>query len=182
MLRRIPLTILMALAAFAAPVTLSAQQAPAEVQALIREQQALEAKLQPLQQKALEDSALSAEQEEVGAAVRKAIVAANPALETSLVRFEAIVNEVRLAQEAGDAQKVGVLVTEARTIQPQIEAAQVQALEQPELSAKVAAFTHKVEARIVAIDPEARQLLDRRRELVQQIRKAIDGEGGGDGS
>lgn len=108
-------------------------------------------------------------------------MAATPALETSLVRSEAIANEVRLAQEAGDAQKVAALVTEARTIQPQIEAAQVQALAQPELSAKVAAFTDKVEARIVALDPEARQLLDRRRELVQQIRKAIDGGGGGDG-
>jgi hypothetical protein len=171
--------LLIALCAFAVPRAVAAQQVPAEVQALIQEKTELDAKLLPLQQQALADPALKAQQEELGVAVRQAIVAANPGMEASLDRFEALMAEGRAAQQAGDTAKIAALTTEARTLQPQIEEAQARALEQPELSAQITAFKSKVEAQIISIDPNARQLLDRSRELEQQILKAVNGGGGG---
>jgi hypothetical protein len=173
MSRRLPVTLLIALCAFAVPRVIVAQEMPAQVKALIEEKTALDAKLLPLQQQALAEPALKAQQEELVGAVRKAMVATNPAIGASLDRFEALMVEARAAQQTGDAEKVAALGTEARALQPQIEEAQALALAQPELSAQVTAFKSKMEAQIIAIDPNARQLLERSRELEQQILKAV---------
>lgn len=175
--RRFPVTLLIALCAFAVPRVVAAQEMSAKLQALIQEKSALDEKLLPLQQQALADPALKTQQEELGVAVRKAMVAGDPTIAASLDRFEALLVEAMAARQAGDAEKVTALGTEARALRPQIEAAQARVLEQPGLSAQLTAFQRKVEAQIISIDPNARSLIARSRQLEQEILKAVNGGG-----
>jgi hypothetical protein len=157
------------------PAAASAQQAPADLQALRAELQEVETQLVPLQQQALEDEALASQQAEVTAAVRSAMIAENPELEARLDRMGEIMTEARAAQAAGDAERIVALTTEAQEIQPVIAAAQERALAQPEIAAQVDAFQTALHARMAEIDAGASTLLQRRQDLVNRIREAEGG-------
>lgn len=161
-----------ALALLIAPAYASAQNepaVPAEVQQWIQEIQQVQAQLEPLQAQALEEEDLKAEQEQVVQALRDRMVAADPENEGRLVRMEAILAEAAIAQQSGDADKLAELTTEASTLQPQIQAAQQEALEHPDVQPRVAAFQENLHKRIVAIDPAAQDLLDRVEELQERV-------------
>jgi hypothetical protein len=171
-----------ATAAFAAAVLLlpvtafaqsTAEQPPAEVQEWITEMQQIQARLEPVQDQALQDSELQQEQQQVGEAVRGAMVAANPAVAGQLERMEAILEEARAAQAASDADRIVALTAEARELQAELAQAQADALQQPDIEARVAAFQKNLHERMVQIDPESRALLDRLQELERRVRAAI---------
>ncbi|CAN5709374.1 hypothetical protein BH23GEM9_BH23GEM9_17520 [soil metagenome] len=169
-----------ALVALGAPVMISAQQSgsPAEVQQLMMEMQQLQLQLQPLQQQALQDSAIAAQQAAVSDAVREAMVAADSTMDAKLDRMEALVAQAWTAQAGGDTERLGAITTEAQQLQPEIMQAQMQALAVPEISERVEAFQTALQRKMLEIDPESKQLLDRRTELDAQIRAAL---GGGQG-
>lgn len=166
-----------ALAVLLAPAPASAQNTPdvpPEVQQWIQEIQQVQAQLEPLQARALEEEDLKAEQEQVVKALRDQMVAADPENEGRLVRMEAILEEAAVAQQAGDADKLAELTTEASSLQPQIQAAQQAALEHPSVQPQIAAFQENLHKRIVAIDPAAQGLLDRVAELQARVTAALN--------
>jgi hypothetical protein len=169
-----------ALAILLAPAAVSAQDAsavPAEVQEWIAELQQVEAQLQPLQAKALEAEDLKEEQAQVVKALVDQMVAADPENEARIARMEAILAEAATAQEAGDTAKIAALTTEASTLQPQIQAAQAEALAHPNVEPRIAAFQENLNKRIVAIDPDAKALIDRVAELQKRVNAAMGGRG-----
>jgi hypothetical protein len=166
-----------ALAVLLAPAPARAQNAaevPAEVQQWIQEIQQVQAQLEPLQARALEEEGLKAEQEQVVKALRDQMVAADPENEGRLVRMEAILEEAAIAQQAGDTDKLAELTTEASSLQPQIQAAQQAALAHPSVQPRIAAFQENLHKRIVAIDPAAQGLLDRVAELQARVTDALN--------
>jgi hypothetical protein len=169
-----------ALALLLAPASANAQDAPeipAEVQQWIQEIQQVQAQLEPLQARALEEEDLKAEQDQVVKALRDQMVAADPENEGRLVRMEAIMAEAAIAQEAGDAEKLAALTTEASSLQPRIQAAQEAALAHPDVQPRIAAFQENLQKRIVAIDPAAQGMLDRVAELQERVSAALNGGG-----
>ena len=97
----------LALALLAAPAALAAQQAPAtgqpvEIQGLLTELQGIHVQLQALQERALQDSALMAAQEALGASIKAAMAAADPTLEQEMARMQTLEAEFLTAQQAND--------------------------------------------------------------------------------
>lgn len=175
--RSMPLSI--ALAAVLLPIAAQAQerQPPPEVQQLVAEMRQLQAELQPVQQQALQDSAIMREQEEVSTVVREAMVAADPANGPRLDRMEAIMEEARTAQQTGDTAKVTALATEAAQLQPQVEAAQEEALGQPGIQARIAQFQNNLRSKMIELDPNAKARIERLEELSQRLQRAMGGNG-----
>jgi hypothetical protein len=159
------------------PAALAAQQQapPPEVQEIIQEAQQLQQQLQPIQLRALEDSALRAHQERVGETIRAAMLAADPAVGEALERFEALMAEARAAQAAGDAQRIAALSAEAQPLEPRIAAAQQQAVAQPSVQAELAAFQTAMRDRMIELDPAAGPLLERLAALEARLRAVSGG-------
>ena len=111
--------------ALCAPATLSAQQQlPPEVQEWAIELQELQSQLQPLQEQALQEPEIQAEQASVVEALFETMVASNPETAERIERLEELMQEAQSAQEAGDAERIAQLSAEAAELQPQIQAAQ----------------------------------------------------------
>jgi hypothetical protein len=178
---RITLTAVAAIVCVLAPAAASAQQpAPEvqqpspEVQQLLVERQQLEVRLGALQEQALENTELREQQTAVSDAVRGAMIEADPTMQEKLDRIEAIMEEARTAQGNGDMERIAALTAEAETLQPQIQQAQATALARPEIEQQVDAFQLALRTRMVEIDPEAAELLDRLDELNRRIQAEID--------
>lgn len=168
----------LAVAAAVVPAAASAQaneQPPPQVREWIAEMQQIQMQIMPVQQQAMQDTALQEEQAAVTAAVREAIVEADPAMEAKLDRMDELMVEARAAQAAQDQEKLVELTQEAQTLQPEIASAQADALDRPDVEAKVLAFRDKLQARMVEIDPETKPLLERLQELDRLIGEAMEG-------
>lgn len=165
--------------ALCAPATLSAQQQqqqlPPEVQEWAIELQELQSQLQPLQEQALQEPEIQAEQASVVEALFETMVASNPETAQRIERLEGLMQEAQAAQEAGDAERIAQLSAEAAELQPQIQAAQAEALSHPDVQPRVAAFQQKLNARVVEIDPAAEQVIERIAELDARIAAAMQG-------
>lgn len=172
-----------ALAMIFAPMAASAQeptqptQPTPEVQEWIAEMQQLETELRPLHEQAMQDAALQQEREEVSAVVREAMIAADPANGDRLDRLDELMVEAQAAQAAGDTAKIAALTSEAQQLGPQVQAAHVDALETPEVDARVQAFEDKLFAKMVEMDPSAQARIDRLTELNERVRQAIGRRG-----
>lgn len=168
-----------ALATVFAPMAASAQQPTQptqptpEMQEWIAEIQKLNNELGPLHDEAMEDPALQQEREAVRAAVREAMIAADPANGERIDRLEELEAEAEAAQAAGDTVKIAALTSEAQQLGPQVQAAQVEAMEKPEVDARVQAFEDKLFAKMVEIDPSAQAKLDQLNELNERLRQAM---------
>lgn len=181
----------LALALLALPVVSVAQQqtpepaaelerdsaATAMLQGWLAEIQVINGRLQELQQQALQDSSLSAEQAALGESIRAAMEAADPTLEASMARVEQLQGEAAAAQQQGDAARLNELGAEVRQIEMKFVQAQQQALAEPELSAQLEAFQTRLEARIAELDPEAPQLIARFQQLQEQLASAMQAGG-----
>ena len=164
--------------ALCAPATLSAQQQqqlPPEVQEWAIELQELQSQLQPLQEQALQEPEIQAEQASVVEALFETMVASNPETAQRIERLEGLMQEAQAAQEAGDAERIAQLSAEAAELQPQIQAAQAEALSHPDVQPRVAAFQQKLNARVVEIDPAAEQVIELLAELDARIAAAMQG-------
>lgn len=177
---RIALGIVCALAMVFMPAAISAQQPTQPVQPTpqmqewIEEIQQLESELTPLHEKAMQDTALLQQRDEVRAAVREAIVKADPANGQRIERLEQLMTEAQAAQAAGDTAKIAALTTEAQQIGPQVQAAQEQAMETPEIEARLEAFENSLFAKMTEMDPTAQARIDRLNELNRRLREALE--------
>jgi hypothetical protein len=138
----------------------SGQPSP-EVQQLLVERQELQVRLAEIQDEALEDEALQDQQDAVSAAVRNAMIESDPSMEQKLGRLEAMMQEARAAQVAGDTERISALTAEAQTLQPEIRRAQAAALALPEIEEQVEAFQLALRTRMSQIDAEAPALMER---------------------
>jgi chromosome segregation ATPase len=149
-------------------------QLPPEVQEWIAEIEQIQTRLAPVQEEALQDEAIQAEQEALGAEVEAAMQAVDPELAVLGDRMDQLRSEAQAAQEAGEMERLQGLAQEANQIQQRFQMAQAQALEQPELASKVESFQENLQAKMIEMDPEAEELLDRFEELATRIEAAMD--------
>lgn len=177
----------LALALLAIPALSAAQQpapapaaeletdsaATAMLQGWLAEIQAINGRLQELQQQALQDSALGAEQEALGESIRTAMTEADPTLEASMARVEQLQAEAAAAQQAGDNARLNQLGAEVQQIEMKFVQAQQQALATPALGAQLEAFQTRLEAKMSELDPEAPQLIARFQELQERLASAM---------
>jgi chromosome segregation ATPase len=170
----------------AAPTALSAQvaapapadapvdsAAAAQIQGWLAEIQQINGRLQELQQRAMQDPELAAEQEALGARIRTAMEAADPELQPSLERVEALQSEAVAAEQQADTARLMEIGEELRQIESRFMTAQEQALAQPEISSDLDAFQVALQSRLVELDPEAPQLIARFQELQQMLASAL---------
>ena len=151
------------------------QEAEAEVQQWIAEIQQIQQQLLPVQEKALQEPELQKEQAEVTDAVKQAMIESDSTIGPKIDRLEALASEARDAQEAGDTEKIGQLTMEAQTLQPEIVQAQAAALEKPEIEEQVTEFQANLHERMAQLDPNAKPLIDKMKQLDEQVRKAMGG-------
>lgn len=170
----------MPLALFWMPLSLFSQGAPPQsnphppqVQAWMTELQQIQARLEPLEEQALEDPVLQEQQQEVSKAVLAAMVELEPAVPAMLEQLREIMVEARQAN--GDSDRLTALAAEVQQLQPQIARVQALALARPEVEPQVSAFREKLYARMAEIDSETPRLLARFEELDRLIRQAIQG-------
>ncbi len=163
----------------AAPAVLQAQdpaaaqtQLPPEVQALLLEAQQIQQHLAPLEQRVLQDSALQAEHQEITIQVTTAMMQSDPELETQVQRMQALQEEVQRAQAAGDEERIAAIFGKANQIQGNVAAAQARVLEQPEIAARVEAFTARLHSRMIAEDQEAAAMITRLEEIRSEMAAA----------
>lgn len=175
--RHIPGAIL-ALALLAGPA-LDAQQpvpqeASPEVQGWLQEMQALEARLIPLQEQALEDEELRQAQQALMSTVQTAM-AEDPELTALTEQATDLQTRAQAAQAAEDEEAMQGLMVELQQLQRDVEAAQQSVLQQPEISRQAVEFQTRLRAKVVELDAEAEALLTRHELLRERLAAAARG-------
>lgn len=164
------------------PSSLSAQAAAppadqaAEANQWLTEIQQIHGRLSELQEKALQDPDLRAQQDSLGSHIRAAMEALDPTLVASLDRIQQMDAEATQAEAQNDEAKLSALSAEAQKLEQQFLSAQQRALAQPELAAEFTAFQTALQAKILAADPQAPQLLARFQELEQKLAAVMGGQ------
>ena len=156
-----------------APALPAPEQPSPEVQGWLMEMQQLQQQLAPIQAQALEDSALLVSQQELGTEIKAAVEAADPGLNERIEQLQDAEAELAAAQQNGDSTKLQALAQDALEVQQRFIAAQQQALQQPQITAKVETFQTELEQKMIEVDPEAATLIQRFRELEDKLEAAM---------
>lgn len=146
-----------ALAAQTAPAAPPAQTAPAP-QAEIAQ---IQARLQQLQQAALQDSTILV----AGEALNRDLLAAAATLDSSatrrLARAETLGPEMQAAQQAGDTVRLAALTSEAEGMAVFFDQLTPRVMALPEMQAKQQAYVTALIAAMTRLDPQVPTLLAR---------------------
>jgi len=162
----------LAAAALALPVALSAQTTPAPAQPAApaaaspqAEIAQLQTRLGALQQQALQDPAIKEAQATLTAAVNAGMAKLDPAATGKLARVQALPAEEQAARAANDNVKLNALATEAQQLQAYFAGLQPRVMALPEVQAARQAFTEQLFAKMKQLDPNAQQYVDRLTQL-----------------
>jgi len=143
--------------------------ADSEISALRAELTAIQSKLAPLQSKAMEDPELREEFRALEKAIDDAMVAWDAKIPEHRHRLGELEKEYRVAEDAGNEEEKKALMEEGSALNTKVHQARTQALANPDIVAKMAAFQDHVLARMAEIDPEAKELIDRANTIAQQL-------------
>lgn len=150
------------------------QQAPSpEQQQLMAEARQIQTRLAQVQTEVLADPELKERQEEIGSRIETAMIEADPGLEDSMARVQELQQQMAQAQQAGNTAQLQQMVAEARQIESRYQQAQAQALEDPDLAQSVEAFNERVRERMLEVEPETEQLIERLQTLQQQLQASM---------
>ncbi len=158
-----------------APAVAHAQAGTQQLDELIVEIQQIQRQIQPLHQQALQDPGLRAQQLEATGALQEAMVRRDPEVLDKLARMGAILEEASAAQKANDEAKLAQLAAELQSLEPAVSAVQRDAMADPAVSGRIAAFQQNLFAKMIELDPQAEPALTRLGELEERIRSAQAG-------
>ncbi len=173
----------------AAPVALAAQHAgpgnatdpdPAELERMFVEYQRVHMELEGIQQRALADPALARAQEELGEEIQLAMEALDPTMREWMARASVLEAEAHSVQQAGDEERLEVLVAERDALTERFFNLQQRVVSEPGIAMKVAGFQTSVQARMLEVDARTAEYIGRLRELemvlqAAAVRAAADG-------
>lgn len=176
-MRRSRITLLAMLTALLAPVSLSAQQQqlPPEAQQLMVELQQIQTQLQPVQQQVMQDPAIQQAQQAIGQRMQTAMLEADPTLPQHMTRLQELQGEAQAAQSAQDQERMAAIVAEARQLEMRIQGVQRQVMQQPEMEAELNSFQSTLEEKMLAADPEVAPLIDRYKEINEELIRMLGG-------
>jgi hypothetical protein len=148
----------------AVPGTTAPQQdMDPEMLSLMMEAQELQMRLQPIQAEAMQDEGLAAQLEEIQQRVESAMQDENPEL---FERMQQLESDFMAAQEAGDQERVQEVTMEAQGLEGDLQALQSSVLDRPDIREPIDSFEAAQRARMIEIDPEAGDMMDRLDEIV----------------
>lgn len=166
----------------AVPIVLLAQQSPVasesteqEVEAMFLEFQRLHMRLEELQDEALRDPGISAAQEALGQEIQQAMENRDPTMREQMARAMALETEAQAAQRSGDTDHLDVLIAEAQSIQDRFIAIQQEVVTEAAMAQKIMAFQNRLETKMMELNPEARELIARFRELEAELQTMLEG-------
>jgi hypothetical protein len=182
--RRSQRSLLLALTIAAFPAGLAAQQrsakaAPAPVakdpqaQAWLSELQVLNAKLEALQARALQDPQLMAAQQALGGSIKTEMNRIDPTLDQSLVRGKQLQTQAIAAQKKGDDATLRQLAGEMQQIQQRFFSVQQKVVQEPALAAQLKSFQDRVQKRMTALDATTPKMIARFGELQGKLAAAM---------
>lgn len=152
-------------------------QLPPEAQEMIAELQEVQAALQPIHQQAMQDPEVQALQQSLSADIRDKMTELAPSTPDRMARLQALMQQGQAAQAEQDQAALAEIATEARAIEQELQAAQVEALQSPEIAPRVEAFEAELLEKMQEIDPETDALIERAQELDAKL-AAMLGQGG----
>ena len=152
----------------------AAQQAPPgmqqdmdpEMMALMMEMQELEQRIAPIQQEAMQDESLASQLTELQNRVETAMREEN---EEAFEQMEELEQEFFAAQEAGDEQRAQEIGLEAQGVQMELQTLQQSVIDRPDFRESIDAFEEEQRARMVEIDPEADEIIQRIEEIMDEL-------------
>lgn len=150
-------------------------QLPQEAQELIVEIQQVQSNLQQIQQQAMADPEIQAEQQAIGQEIQLAMAESNPDVPQQMQRLETLMTEAQAAQASEDAAKMQEIVAEARELDTRLQAAQAEAIQRPEIAPRVQSFQTKLQEKMLELDPTTPQLIQRLQELDAQLAPFVNG-------
>lgn len=139
-----------------------------EMMALMTEAQELQQRLAPIQEEAMQDEELSTQLEELRNRIESAMRDEAPGLFEQMEEFE---SEFMAAQEAGDQERAQEIGMEAQGVEMELQSAQQTVLARPEIDQAIQDFETAQRERMLEIDPEAGELMDR----MDEIRAEMEG-------
>lgn len=155
------------------PVAPAAVESVSVAEDLMREARRLHRRLEEIQRTALDDPEITSAQEELGSQIKAAMERIDPTLERGMERLQAMAAEVAVAEQKGATKRVEELTAEAQEIEMQFQAARDRAFAAPEIAAGIERFQERLQARMLAIDPDTERLLSRLREVEERIAAAV---------
>ncbi len=172
-----PLLAAPVLAQAAATGAAGAQAAPDPSEALIAEYQETQQRLGQLQVQAIqENSELEDRRSAIDDLVTAAIFEINPAAEAHMARLGELNEQATAAQQAQDMEALQSLMTEAMGLRSELDAAQAEAIQRPDVRAQIESFETDLMAVVVEIDPEAMSLETRLEELAEVLSASGPGD------
>lgn len=144
-----------------------------EMQEWYVELEQLHTQLETLQNQALADETLATRQEALGEEIRLAMEAQDSTTATQLGRMSTLEAEAMAAQEANDLPRLQELMVEANGIQEHLMTLQQQIVEEPAMAAKLDLFQTDLQQKMLQLNPNAQQIIDRYRELEEKLTAAM---------
>jgi chromosome segregation ATPase len=158
---------LVALVVAAIPNHLSAQASTAEeAQAPVpaAESSQIEARIQAVQQQAMQDAEIQAASTELQSLIQTTMLRLAPEFQQYAERAQTLKSDVAAAQAENDNARLHELAAEAQELQQRINDLQARAMEDAAVQQKLEAYRVQLFNRMVEIDPEVRALLQQLQE------------------
>lgn len=173
---------LLAFSALVLPGALAAQFRPAETRVptpaagagaeareWYNELQRISTRLQQAHGRAMQDARLRTAQETLMRDFKAAMLRADPALDSLAGRVKEMEREAVGAQQRGDRARLQTLQRELARIQTRFVNAQKAATEQPAIAQRSRAFETQLRTRMLQVEPQTDQLLERANELRSRL-------------
>lgn len=160
------------------PSALPAQQGEPTQRQLITQLQQINKQLQPIRQRALQDSALQTRQDSLVERVRARMKAQSDTTASQVERAEELQAEMREALQAQDTARAKQIQSELQGLSRALTAARKKAMKAPEVQERLQAFQQAVRAEMREISPSADSLLSRADSLRSLLREQMGGGGG----
>ncbi|HEU4451774.1 MAG TPA: hypothetical protein VFR81_01905 [Longimicrobium sp.] len=155
----------------ARPATPSSTAA-ANARTWLNELQRISARLQAAHNRAMQDAALRTAQESFMRDVKVAMQRVDPGLDGMATRVRAIQTEGAAAQQRGDRARLRTLNQELSQIQARFMTAQQAVMRQPAMAARAAQLEQQLHGRMLQVEPETDQLIERGKELQARLARA----------
>ena len=146
--------------------TEDAATSPEQIQV---ELMAVQQRLVEIEQAALEDPELDTARTELEGQVEAALQEADPEFDDKVERMEELGEEIQQAQQSGDAEAMQGLVSEGQTLEQDLMATHTRVTEGEPLASQIESFRERVMAKMVEVDPEAKELMERAETLMAQL-------------
>jgi len=182
----VPSTVLALLSLWAGPASAVSAQVPAppppaganavddSTAALFQEYQTTLQQLGQLQVQALQtDVSLERHRTTIDTLIITTMAAIDPETQSNIQRLDSLAGEARAAQQARNNAAVDALMGPMMTLRGELEAAQAEALQSPEVRSAIQGFEDAMLAAIVAIDPGAAALQARLEELEEALSSVL---------